>query len=196
MCVSVCACVRVCVCVCVCVCVHVYACLCLCMFVCLCVYVCESESSLMSQKRSGFTCSTHNNMTRVLEESTYLIDICTFFNFQGFSSTSCTFLFIRLLCLCMFLVRFVGLLGVICSVFFHPPPPSNLHFSKLYRSMNCFKMACLSLPTFSVDSPMRVRIRYNINQVSLAAVAGCPRLFAGATWWQVFLPSRNSHSIL
>ena len=40
-------------------------------------------------------------------------------------------------------------------------------------------MACLSLPTFSVDSPMRGRIRYNINQVSLAAVTGCPRLFVG-----------------
>ena len=137
--------------------------------------------------------TTHNNTTRVLEESTYMLDISTSFHFQGFSTTSCTFLFIRLLCLCIFLVRFVGLLGSFAPFSFNHP---TCIFRNCIDPYFCFKMTYLSLLTFSVNSPIRGRIRYNINHVLLAAVKGSPRLFAGATWWQLFLPSRNSHSIL
>jgi len=87
-----CACMRVCVCACLCV----------------CVYVCESESSLMSQKRSGFTCLTHSNMTRILEENTYMIDISTFFNFQGFLALLVHFCsYVCYVCVCFSLDLYV-----------------------------------------------------------------------------------------
>ena len=114
MCVCVCkrVCVRECACVRTCVraCPRVRARVCVSVFVhvCVCVYVCESESSLMSQKRSGFTCLTHNNMTRILEESTYMIDISTFFNFQGFLALLVHFCsYVCYVCVCFSLDLYV-----------------------------------------------------------------------------------------